>query len=111
MKRILLLAFVLVMSLILGSCEKPSVELNYATPDPAIVKVDIGETSSIKVNGKFSDGSTKDITSDCEFIIYSGNEFFLLKNNTVTGIARGGGVISIDYDNKIVSNVAIHVGI
>ena len=111
MRRIVVLLLFMTFLTSCGKYDLSSAKVNYLTPDPTIVKIDVGESCSLKVNAELSDGTTKEVTSQCEFSIYSGGEYFTLKKGKVTGVARGGGVITIDYNNQLTGSKPVHVGL
>lgn len=111
MKKIFIFILAIIASLAFASCEKNELGNDIASifPDPTMIRINVGESCSIKVNATYSDGSTKNIASACDFKVIKGGEYFKVTQNKVTGVAEGNGAISLYYDGQLVCGINVSI--
>lgn len=109
MRKIIILLASVLTCLCFFSCEKSS-ENDYPIailPEQTRIVLNVGESANLKINAKYSDGRTQNITSECRFELKnsSDSEFVKLQGSKVTAKSNEKNSVPIMFYYK--KNVGI----
>ena len=75
-----------------------AVTLSGITANSSVTSLDVGKTADVTVNAVYSDGSTKDVTSEAKLVLKGAAA--TLSGTTITGVSAGKVSIVITFEDK-----------